>query len=130
MSGLVPMKAEIFGPNREAVEAALNDFIKEQFDVEPIREIRCQSGDPTRGGDLIEWITLALSVPGALVTMLDLADRMKLKKRVQRLLERIRSAGNEDDGSTVLKIEGLPTIDLTRVSSDEVLDALSQLRRK
>jgi len=130
MNEHLQMKAEISGPNREVIEAALNDFIKEQFDAKPERGIRLQNGDQTRGGELIEWITLALSVPGGLVAALDLAERAKLKARVQRLLEQIRSAGKEGDGSTVLKIEGQTMIDLTCASPAEVLDALSPVRRK
>jgi hypothetical protein len=129
MSDNVRIEAAISGPNRESAEAAVNDFIKEQFNAAPERGIQNQSGAQTRGGDLIEWITLVLSVPAALMTTLDLAERVKLKERVQRLLERVRSAGTTAEESVLLTIEEQPAIDLTRASVSEVVDALNPSRR-
>jgi len=130
MSEPIQLNAEISGPNREAVEAALCEFMTEQFSAEPRRAVLLPSGGPTRGGELIEWVSLALSVPGALLAVLDLADRLKLKQRIQRLLDEIRSAGREGDGGVVLKIEGLPAIDLTQASAADVLNALGSTRSK
>jgi hypothetical protein len=84
--------------------------------------VRRRSDDATRGGGAVEWISLALSVPGALLTVVDLAERLKLKERVQRLLERIRAAGSE--GETVLRLPGRPAIDLKEASAAEVTEAL------
>ena len=85
MSQPIPLNAEISAPNQEAVEAALREFMTEQFGAEPRRAVLHQSSDPTRGGDLIESISLALPAPGALLAVLDLAGRLKLKERFQRL---------------------------------------------
>lgn len=82
------------------------------------------------GSQRFEWVSLALSVPGALLAVLDLADRLRLKQRIQRLLDEIRSAGREGDGGVVLKIDGLPAIDLTQASAADVLNALGSTRSK
>jgi hypothetical protein len=46
---------------------------------------------------------------------------------VQRLVERLRSAGRQGDGGVVLRIGEQPPIDLTNASAAEVVEAVEKV---
>ena len=68
-------------------------------------------------GDAITVATLILTVPGAVVATLDLAERFRLSRKIQGLLKKIK----ESNGDAVLHTDGEDPLDLKTAGVDEVL---------
>ncbi len=89
--------------------------------TEPERREHKPREEVTRG-DPVAIAALVLSVPSAIVSLLDLAERARLAERVRRLLARTRLA----DDAVTLHVPGAPPLDLAAATEDEVMDRLTQ----
>ena len=110
------------GPNRDALAADLQQFLKEQFQADVQREQRSDQ-QAKRDGGTLAVISLIIALPGAVNQLIALAERAKLKQRLDALLTRIRDAAGPDDVATLQVDEGRQ-VDLKTATSDEVLEAL------
>ncbi len=118
------------GPDARAEAQALADFFRQDWPDWPTRiaEQRPRDSDQAvqRGGELVAWIALILALPGALKNAFDLAERIKLKEQVERLLAwaRERRARGQRNPYLVLSPEGR-SVPLDEARLDEFLDALA-----
>jgi hypothetical protein len=115
------------GPNRDAIASALQDFLRAEFGGEVRREEQVAEDVPTREGTALAVIAIVLALPGAINQLVTLAERAKLKQRLDALLERIRGAAGPDD-TAVLRVGEARQLDLKAATSGEVLEALERAR--
>jgi len=112
----------IAGPNSPAlaaeVEAFLADALATQAERLPLPE-----DQGIRRGDPLAVAALVLAVPGAIAATLDLAARVRLAERVDRLLERVRGTAAPADSVRLIS-DAAPELDLITAKRDEVLDRL------
>ena len=118
----------IEGPNAQALAAEADAFLREALRETPERAVMPAETTPTRA-DPIAVAALILSVPGAVLATLDIAQRLKLAERLDRFLATLRArAGGADRVQLCGGDE--PSVDLIRADRDQVMDALSKRSRE
>ena len=115
------------GPNRDAIASALQDFLTAEFEGRVRREERVAEDVPTREGTTLAVIAIVLALPGAINELVTLAERAKLKQRLDALLGRVRGAAGPDDAA-VLRVGEEQPLDLKTATPGEVLGALERAR--
>lgn len=92
----------------------------------PPMELRSRPMDrePTRG-DPLAVAALILAVPDAVTGLLDLADRVRLAERIDRLRDRLRAKAAPDD-LVRLRVEGETDLDLIAADRDAVLNRIEK----
>jgi hypothetical protein len=99
------------------------ELLREVGNAEPERRKAGPSEAPIRS-DPVAIAALILSVPGAAVAVVDLAQRARLAERVQKLLERARAS----DGAATLQVGAEPPLDLATATEDQVMDLIARSR--
>jgi hypothetical protein len=117
------VEIRLSGVDGPALADEAEDVLRAAAGTEPERRDRRPAEEVFRG-DPVAITALVLSVPGAVVSLLDLAERAQLAERVRRLLGRVRSA----DGAATLHVPGEPPLDLAAATEDEVMDRLARGR--
>ncbi len=117
------LEIKISGGRRDRIESAITDFLQKQFGEQPTRS---QHAEPAtkRDGTIIAVIGLLLSLPSAAIAAMQFAEKVKLKERIDALLERVRDAASEDDDVVILTIDDRTPIDLKSATVETVADAL------
>ncbi|MCP4184072.1 MAG: hypothetical protein GY761_12270, partial [Hyphomicrobiales bacterium] len=123
MSQIIGMAS---GPNQAAIEAELTAFLQHQFGEAPTRE-ETQVSAVTKDVDPVAVAVLILNVPMAIVATIDLAERAKLAERVARLISAIKAVGPDTGDIATLKIANGGELDLTVVTTDEVVAAIGSI---
>jgi hypothetical protein len=120
---------EITGPEAEEAGRELQALLRETFGEEG-RRIATPEADTS--GRKIDPATLALvtfivALPGAIRNTLDLAEKMKLIERIQRLIAWARGRGKSGTRIALVSSSGT-SVDLTQVEPADVV-ALSEAKR-
>ena len=121
------LDVNIAGPGCDDIETATAAFMREQFDAEPDREAHSPPVQ-ARDGTMLPAIGLLLSIPGAVLAAMQIAEKLELKRRLNRLLGRIN---DKADGQTsaILTIDDKTTIDLKASSADQIIIKLETAAR-
>ena len=114
------------GQDTEAAMTELEALLAEQFGQTP-RRITAppQSGEDRRGMSLA-LIALLVALPGAAVNTMTLAERLKLKERIQPLIAFAKRLKAE--GTTIRLDAGGQLKDLAGMTDDQVIDAADRVR--
>ena len=118
------------GEQAATTAAALETFFAETFGA----EIRRESPPPLANGgaekavDPIAVAALVLSIPGALLATVDLAERLHLKQKVERLIALARREWREHGTRIWLRRRNATPLALDEIEPADVLDAADQAR--
>lgn len=115
------IEIRLSGVDGHALADEAGDVLRAAAGTEPERR-EGKAREEVFRGDPVAIAALVLSVPGAIVSLMDLAERARLAERVRGLLARVRSA----DGAATLHVPGEPPLDLTAATEDEVMDRLAR----
>ena len=89
------------------------------------------SGINRTGPDPIAVAALLLAIPGAMVASWDLAERIKLKEKIDRLLAWVQErAATLSQSSPTMHLPNGKVIPLNTVKPEEILDMLDELYTK
>ncbi len=81
------LRLYVDGPDAERLAGELSQVIEREFDARPRRELPSPPGaGAARGGDPVALAALVLAIPGAILAAADLAQRIKLREKVDRLI--------------------------------------------
>lgn len=124
------LKFRIEGPEASALAAEIREILESELatSVTERAEVPDPRGQITRSVDPLALSALVLAVPGAILAAADLAQRLELKPRVDRLLQRLRTRTAARPGNRVeiLDSEGRGRV-VDGLGSDELLEISIQL---
>ncbi len=117
------------GPDASGDADALADFLRVEFADWAARIVQrpaSQVAQPATRGDGLAILALLLALPGSLKNAFDLAERIQLKARFDRLIAwaRERRAAGRQVPKIVLP-RNQRTVPLDEVRLDEVLDSIA-----
>lgn len=118
----------IGGPNAESLAEEVEVFLSAAFDETTTRQVEAADADQRRD-DPVAMAALLLSIPGALLAALELAERAKLAERVSRLRRRLAESLSAED-RVELRVDDEPAVDLARDGTDTVMDLLAKHGRR
>ena len=117
---------EIHGPQAESLAAELEALLQEELG-ETGRRVQTPTTAASTKADPVAVAALVISLPGALLATMDLAKRLDLVPRLQRLLAWARSkAGSETELTLITSRKSLR---LAEASADQVMDACAEADR-
>ena len=88
-------------------------------------------GEARTRTDPVTVAALVLAVPGAILATWDLAQRIELKKKVERLIDWARRKKKENPTLVItLTLSGIRVKYLDRTEPEEILDALAEWAEK
>ena len=111
-----------------AAEAALRIVLLEQFGIDAAAQAVERERDQTR--DLVAVASLALSIPGAVIAAMDLAQRLELVPKLRRLIGLAAEQKRANHVQLLIDVgDGLPR-PLDGVTPEQILDAVARLAQK
>jgi len=118
------------GAQAATTAAALETFFAETFGAEAHRESPPPHaiGGAEKAADPIAVATMVLSIPGALLATVDLAERLKLKQKVERLIALARREWREHGTRIWLRRRNATPLALDEIEPAAILDAVEQAR--
>ena len=120
------IEAKISAENAPAIDAELTAFLREQFGTEPTRTEAPPAQSVRDAGLTIAVISLLVSLPGATLETMQLAQKLKLRQRVEALIHKLRTLSPTNRDAILLQAEGQKTLDLKTAAPDQVLDLLRE----
>lgn len=117
-------KLRIEGERAEKISKDLAVFIKDELGWEPVRELH-EVRSPGNKEKVVTPLALAaiiLAVPSAVLAVLDIVERMKKRKEIDRL---IQWAKNQPGKITIISPDGT-AIQLENANSGKILDAANK----
>ena len=117
------------GPDSEKTAQALSDFLEKEFDYRPNllskKQSQLDEADQTKV-DPVAIGALILALPGAILATVDLIERMKKKKKIDRLIEFTQQKAKANPGINISIVtpKGI-SIRLDVAESSQILDAFS-----
>ncbi|MEM9488030.1 MAG: hypothetical protein AAGC55_02735 [Myxococcota bacterium] len=117
---------EISGDDAEATTAELRELFRTEFGEDAkVHAAPPPSAGVTTRSDTMTLLTMILTIPPALLATLDIADRIKLKPKLVKLLDWARSKKTTSNSITIHSKE-LGTIELSDAQLDQVMEAWSR----
>jgi hypothetical protein len=118
------VEAKISAESGAAIEAELTAFLRGQFGTEPTRTEAAPAQPVRDAGLTIAVISLLVSLPGATLETMQLAQKLKLRQRIEALIHKLRTLAPTNRDAILLQAEGQKTLDLKTATPDQVLDRL------
>ena len=118
-------KLRIDGPHGDEAEQELSSLIEKEFCIKPTRVAEQKLNSEThKVADPISVAALVLSVPAAIVAVVDLIERVKKKKAADRLIQWAQDyhEKNPDTTITITTPEGI-SCELRKAETVDILDA-------
>ena len=113
---------EAEGPGAQPALDLAADFFAGEFGVKAAPYATQPEGAAKGLGP--EWWAVILSVPGAVLAGMDLAERLKLIERTAAMLAALRARLGTAGG--VIRIGAKKTFDIATVKAREIIDALAE----
>jgi hypothetical protein len=125
------LKFHLQGSQTDATAAALEMFFAETFCETARRENLPMPapGETQKVVDPIAVAGLVLSIPGALLAAMDLAQRLQLKEKVERLIALARREWREHGTRIWLQRRNATPLALDEIEPADVLDAADKARQ-
>lgn len=118
------MNLYLEGEAAETAARALAHFFDEEFGIITNRAAIQAQPAPGRRADPVAIAALVLSVPGAVLATMDLAERVRLKEKIARLIALCRR--QKEDSGTIVRLETATGLhDVAELAPDAVLDTLA-----
>ncbi len=122
------LQMRIEGPDAERLAAELAEVLEAEFGTPPQRRPIGALQDLNRDADSLAVVAIVLAVPGSLLAAANLAQRLELKTKIDRLLAWVR--GKAPDGTPnrieVLNGDGRAQR-LDQAETEDVVDIAVQL---
>ena len=119
------------GSDASEVARALEDHFEQEFGARPKRrsapQPRPAPGQPERG-DPVAVAALILSIPAAVLATMDLAERVQLKAKIERLVVFMREELKGRSGSVVLEVPSGRRLKIDQASAAEIMDAANAIQ--
>lgn len=124
------LKFHLQGPQSDATAAALEAYFAETFGETARRENLPMPapGETQKAADPIAVAALILSIPGALLATVDLAERLQLKQKVERLIALARREWREHGTRIWLQRRNATPLALDEIEPADVLGAANEAR--
>ena len=120
------MNLHLEGEAAETAACALAHFFDEEFGIVTSRAAIQAQPAPGRRADPVAIAALVLSVPGAVLATMDLAERIRLKEKIGRLIALCRR--QKEDSGTIVRLETATGLrDLAELTPDDVLDEAARM---
>ena len=123
------MEFRIEGPEASSVADELADFLEAEFDERPRRVAPERGSRPGSDPEKVAPDTIAagaiaiLTVPAAIKHTVDLADRLALKKKLDRLVELAKKMAKDRVQIRITLVSGGgPTVRLDRATPAEIME--------
>lgn len=114
------------GQDTDAATAEIETFLAEQFGQVPRRVSSPPQNAEDRRGVSLALIALLVALPGSAVNTMTLAERLKLKERVQALIAHAKRL--KAKGTTIrVDVDG-QLKELATMTDDHVIDAADRAR--
>lgn len=119
------------GSQADATAAALERFFAETFGANARREVlqAPAAGEGEKAVDPVAVAALILSIPGALLAAMDLAERLQLKEKVANLIALARRERTEHGTRVWLQRRDAPPLALDEAQPAEIIDAAEKARQ-
>ena len=115
------LRLRIEGPGAETAAAEVGRAVEAELGAVPARTaVTPRSGEGERA-DPVAVAALVLAIPGAVLQAMDLAERVRLREKLGRLLGRLRALG---DGTVEVRVEtrgGLKGVG--QATADDLIEA-------
>jgi hypothetical protein len=110
---------------RHSLEALARSWGQEitQAPAGPARAAGVGRRDEGKAVDPVALATLVLSIPPAALAVLDLADRIRKRRRAQELIDQARQLAAQQ--VTICLLSPRRTVDLRTLTPDQLLDQLA-----
>lgn len=119
------LKLRIEGPDADGLADELSLFLETEFGTRPTRrrdEERAQRTAVLRG-DPLALVAVALAIPGTILAASDLARRLELRQKAEKLIAWARGKTAADGGTRVEVIDGNGRArPLDQIEASEVLE--------
>jgi hypothetical protein len=96
---------QLEGPRSEALASELSELVEAEFGERPAPATPRQGRETLetyRGPDPLAVTAVVLAVPGAILATVDLAERLKLKQKVDRLIAWAKEKLKDDTANRIL----------------------------
>jgi len=111
----------IDGPDGEADAKELRRDLQEILGAAAVSESLPPPEPGERATDPIAVAGLILAIPGAILAVMDLAERLRLKQKLEQLIARIKERRALRPGRTTLLLEDGRRVALDEVEPEELL---------
>lgn len=114
------LRLRVEGPNAETIAAEVAVAVEAELGTAPARTaVAPRSGERERA-DPVAVAALVIAIPGAVLQAMDLAERVRLREKLERLLGRLRALG----GGAEVRVEtpgGLKGVG--QATADDLIEA-------
>lgn len=126
------MKSLVFAISGDAREAAGHSFAKTIASFDPGVDVRTTAPAELPAGtrkaiDPIALATLILSIPSAVLAVMDIRDRIEKRRRAQKMIDDAKRLRAENEVEVQIVVGGTPKA-LTELTADALLDIAKEDR--
>ena len=125
------LELRIEGPDAERLADELAELLEAELDTRPRRrkETPAQSSaGPVMRGDPLTVVAVVLAIPGAVLAAQDLARRLEVKKKADRLLAWVRGKAGEGAKNRIELVDSRKrTLRLDRADGSEVIEIATEV---
>lgn len=118
---MAEIKIEVYGGYSKAARDLPVDFFAKEFGVEAAPST-LETDSPTKGLSLEGWAVI-LSIPGAIVATMQLAERLKLIERTAIMLENMRAQLGSAAG--VIHVGARHSFDIATAKARDLIEAIA-----
>ncbi len=122
------LRFDIEGPTGGTLAEAVSAFARDQFDATP-NAVEAGAGGTSRDAATLATLGLLLAIPGSALAAMQIAEKLELKRRLERLLGRVREE-DEEQARILLTINGRTTLDLRTTSAERIIVVLETEAKK
>lgn len=120
-------QAKTDDPHIHALKTVLADILPD-WSQHPVEKTVVPAGGVK--GDPIALAALVVAIPGGVLAIWDLAERIKLKEKIDRLLAWVKEHAALSPSSPSVHLPNGKVIPLNTVKPEEILDMLDELYTK
>ncbi len=122
---MVEVVIQAEGPQAEKALGVAAAFFEREFDVKAKTEIVELEG--VRKGIDPNWVAVFIAIPGAIVALIQLDERLKLIERTETMLSEMRATLGKTAG--VIRIGAKHKFDIATVKAREIIDAIREAKQ-
>lgn len=120
------LRFHIEGPASKQIAQSLEAFLEAEFEVRPERREGDQGITPPGGRERTDPVAVAaliVAIPSGILAAMDLAERIHLKDKVQRLIEWVRKSKTSPSDRIFLVFREGKVLPLDEATPAQIMDA-------